>query len=91
MKICGSAMHSRIARKPSAGIDAGVVHPAHRFVGAHVERADHHGSPAHAFGHRAIGFELLFFAGQIVAVEEQELAAEQADACGAFTQRLTHV
>ena len=50
------------------------------LVGAEVERADRHRPPLHARGHRAVRLELLVLGRQALAIEEQELGAEQADA-----------
>jgi len=67
------------------------VEPFERLVRAEVEGANGDGSPLHPLGHRAVRLELLVLGRQAVAVEEQELGAEQADAGGAVVERLREV
>ena len=91
--ICGSARQKRIARSPIAGLGMVCCSPraVQRLVGAEVERAQHHRPALHRLGHVAVGLELLVLARQLVAVEEHELGAEQADALGARLEHFRHV
>ena len=53
------------------------------LVRAEVVGADGDRQAVHFLDHLAVGLELLVLVGQVAAVQEQELAAEQADAVGA--------
>ena len=61
------------------------------LVGAEVEGADRDRLAVHAFRDDAIGLELLVLRRQALAVEEQELGAEEADARRAVLERLLEV
>ncbi len=77
--------------KAERRVRARTVRAVDALVGAEVERAYRDRPAAHSIGDLPVGFELLVFRGQIVPVEEQELAAEKADARGARFPRLLHV
>ena len=64
------------------------VEPFLVLVGAEIEGADGDRLAVHALGDAAVGLELLVLGGQAVAVEEQELGAEQADPARAVLERL---
>ena len=57
-----------------------VIRAVERFVGADIERADHHRLALQSFGHRLVRFVLLILAGQVFSIHEQEFAAKQPDA-----------
>ena len=70
-----------------------VLPPSPPFIAlsADVERAQDHRPALDRFGHLPVGLKLLFFARQVLAIEEHELAAEEADAVGARFQDFGHV
>ncbi len=67
------------------------VEPGRLLVRAQVERADRHRLAAHALGDAAVRLELLVLGRQALAIEEQELGAEEADAGRAVLERLRQV
>ena len=88
----GEAEADRAQAQRRIGRDAREpVEPFLVLVGAEVERADRDRLAAHALGHAAVGLELLVLGRQAVAVEEQELGAEEADAGRAVLERLLEV
>jgi hypothetical protein len=58
------------------------------LVRAEIVGPDGHRVSLHFFGDATVGFELLVFAGEMVAIEKQELAAKEADARRPVFQRL---
>ena len=65
--------------------------PRGLLVRAEIERADRHRLALHALGDAAKRLELLVLGRQPLAIEEQELRAEEADAGGAVVERLREV
>ncbi|MCY1352664.1 hypothetical protein D9M69_389750 [compost metagenome] len=58
------------------------------LVAADVDGADDHRLVAHGIEHRLIGVVLFLFVRRGVAVDEEKLGAQQADAVGAIGQRV---
>ena len=73
------------------GIGAAPVGAVDALVGSEVERPDRDRPAVHRVGDLPVGLELLVFRRQIVPVEEQELAAEEADSGGSCFVGLLHV
>jgi hypothetical protein len=85
----GQAVADRAQAQCRVGLDA--FDAAQRLVGADVERADGDRSAAHRLHHAAVGLELLVLVRQLVATEEQEFGAIQADTRGVDVARLRDV
>ena len=72
-------------------VGGGVLRPFRVLVGAEIECADGQRLAVQAGGDFAIGIELFVLGRQVVAAEEQEFAAEQADADRAGVQYVIDV
>ena len=75
-------------RTPRNGLSSGGwLQEAQRLVGAGVERADDHRPPVERGRDLRVDLALLVLGRRVVAVEEQELGAQQPDAVGAELDR----
>ncbi len=82
----GAQAERRIGGDARQSIEALLV-----LVGAQVERANRHWQAVHARGHGPVSLELLVLGRQSLAIEKQELGAEEPDARRAVFQDLAHV
>ena len=83
-RASGCCSASRRPRTPRNGLaSGGGRHVAQRLVGAGVEGAHHHAPAAERPDRLLVGLRLLVLGRRLGAVEEEELAAQQAHPVGA--------